>query len=96
MALLADIALVPGGIIAWIIVGLIAGWLAGLVMRGSGYGIIGDIVLGLIGALIGGFITSVFATGAAGFWGSVFVSFLGAVVLVAIVRAISGQPMRRI
>src|SRR5262249_38741731 len=44
MTLYADIALEPGGIIAWLLVGLIAGWLAGTVMRGGGYGIIGDIV----------------------------------------------------
>ncbi len=46
----------PGGIIAWLIVGLIAGWLAGQFMRGGGYGVIGYIVLGILDALIGGFI----------------------------------------
>jgi uncharacterized membrane protein YeaQ/YmgE (transglycosylase-associated protein family) len=45
-------------IIGWIILGLIAGWLAGLIMRGGGYGIIGDIILGIIGALVGGFLSS--------------------------------------
>ena len=52
------------GIIGWIIIGLIAGALAGMVMRGGGYGIIGDIVVGIIGALIGGFILSLFGIGA--------------------------------
>ncbi|HEX7263497.1 MAG TPA: GlsB/YeaQ/YmgE family stress response membrane protein, partial [Candidatus Dormibacteraeota bacterium] len=47
--------LAPGGIVAWIIVGLIAGWLASLVSRGHGFGLIGDLIVGLIGALIGGF-----------------------------------------
>src|SRR5947209_15183009 len=42
------------GIIAWIIVGLIAGWLAGMIMKGGGYGLIGDLILGLIGAVVGG------------------------------------------
>jgi len=53
MSLLAAIYLEPGGIIAWLFVGLIAGFLAGKFMRGSGYGIIGDIILGLIGAFSG-------------------------------------------
>ncbi|MDB5351722.1 MAG: GlsB/YeaQ/YmgE family stress response rane protein [Planctomycetota bacterium] len=85
--LLADIALWPGGVLAWLLVGLIAGALAGTVMRGSGYGILGDIIVGLIGSVVGGFLVSLFDTGVAGFWGSVFVSFIGACVLIAIVRA---------
>jgi uncharacterized membrane protein YeaQ/YmgE (transglycosylase-associated protein family) len=89
MSVLAAISLNAGGVIAWIIVGLIAGWLAGLVMRGGGYGIIGDIVVGLIGALIGGFVFGLFVEGDAGFWGSIAVAFIGACILVAIVRAIS-------
>ena len=40
------------GIVSWIVVGLIAGWLAGLVMKGGGYGVVGDIVLGIVGALL--------------------------------------------
>lgn len=72
-----------------IIVGLIAGWLAGQVMKGGGYGIVVDILLGLVGGIIGGWIF-----GALGIWpgggmlGSIIVSFVGAVVLVAITRAI--------
>src|SRR5665213_2123535 len=46
------------GIIAWIIIGIIAGWLTGKLMKGSGYGVIMDMIIGLIGALIGGFISS--------------------------------------
>ncbi len=82
----ADIAMWPGGFLAWILVGLIAGWLAGLVMRGGGYGVIGDILLGLVGSIVGGFVVSLFVHGMTGFWGSIVVSFLGAVVLVAISR----------
>lgn len=48
------------GIISWIVVGLIAGWLAGMVMKGGGYGVIGDIVLGIIGAVVGGFLAATF------------------------------------
>jgi len=70
-----------------IIVGLIAGWLAGQVMKGGGYGILMDIILGLLGGVIGGWIF-----GALGIWPnagilvSIIVSFVGAVVLVAISR----------
>ena len=79
----------PGGIIAWLVVGLISGWLAGLFMRGGGYGIIWDIILGLIGAFIGGLVCSLFVTGYAGFWGSILVSFIGACILIGIVRAVA-------
>jgi uncharacterized membrane protein YeaQ/YmgE (transglycosylase-associated protein family) len=90
---LADIALMPGGLIAWIIVGLISGWLAGLMMKGGGYGMFGDILVGLVGALVGGFLMGFFVQGAAGFWGSIFVSFLGACVFIAISRALSGRSI---
>lgn len=94
-AILAELVLSPGGFIAWIIVGLIAGWLAGMVMSGGGYGVLRDTLLGLIGALIGGVVTGFFVQGAAGFWGSIVVAFLGACVLVGIVRALSpGHPRR--
>ncbi len=83
------------GILAWIIVGLIAGWLTGLIMKGSGYGVIGDIILGIVGAIVGGFIASaVFGIPNAvnGFnVTSIIVAIIGAVILVAIVRALSGR-----
>ncbi len=83
------------GIIAWIIVGLIAGWLTGLLMKGSGYGVIGDIILGIVGALIGGFLASALfgiPNAVNGFnLTSILIAFIGAVILVAIVRAISGR-----
>ena len=85
------VVLSPGGVIAWLVVGLIAGWLAGLMMKGSGYGILGDIVVGLIGSFVGGLILSFFVEGAAGFWGSILVAFIGACVLIFLVRAISGR-----
>ena len=46
----------PGGIVAWLVVGAIAGWLAGQFMKGGGYGLVGDIIVGIIGAFIGGFV----------------------------------------
>ncbi len=83
------------GILAWIIVGLIAGWLAGLVMKGGGYGVIGDIILGIVGGLIGGFLASAVFGVPNAVNGlnltSILIAFIGAVVLVAIVRAVSGR-----
>ena len=90
----ADIVLMPGHVIAWLVVGLISGWLAGSVMKGGGYGILGDIVVGLIGAFVGGFVMGFFMNGTAGFIGSIVVSFLGACLFIAIVRAISGRSAR--
>jgi len=79
----------PGGILAWIVVGLISGWLAGVAMKGSGYGIIGDIVVGLIGSMVGGFVFGFFTHGTVYFWGSIGVSFVGACVLILIVRLLT-------
>lgn len=81
------------GILSWIIVGLIAGWLAGLVMKGGGYGVLGDIILGIIGALVGGFLASaLFGVSVSGFnLTSLIIAFIGAVVVVAIVRALPGR-----
>ena len=92
--MLAEIVLRPGGLITWLFLGLIAGWLAGLVMKGSGYGLIGDLLFGLIGALVGGFLFGLLVEGDYGFWGSMVVAFLGACILIAIVRALA--PGRRV
>jgi uncharacterized membrane protein YeaQ/YmgE (transglycosylase-associated protein family) len=90
IAVLAAI-LNPGGIVAWIVVGLIAGLLASAVMRG-GYGFFGDIIVGIVGAFLGGLVMDVLAPDASfGFWGSVVVAFIGACILIAILRAISGS-----
>jgi len=94
-ALILGAALNPGGILAWLIVGLIAGFLASVVMRGGGYGIVGDIIVGIVGAFIGGLLVDLLAPGASfGFWGSVVVAFIGAVILIAILRAVSGARTR--
>ena len=82
-------ALEPGGIIAWIVVGLIAGWLTGKVLKGRGYGAFRDIILGIVGAFIGGMVMSLFGVqGQAGFMGSIMIAFAGATILVAVVRAL--------
>jgi uncharacterized membrane protein YeaQ/YmgE (transglycosylase-associated protein family) len=90
----SSVLLDPGGILAWIVVGLLAGWLAGLITRAKGFGCFGNIVIGLLGAAIGGVLFSLFGiTDRAGFWGSVAVATLGAVVLLALARA-AGRPRR--
>jgi uncharacterized membrane protein YeaQ/YmgE (transglycosylase-associated protein family) len=80
-------------ILLWIVLGLVAGWLAGLLMRGGGYGIVGDIVLGILGAIIGGWLTSV-VTGQDIMLGfnlpSLLIAVLGAVVLIGISRLVTG------
>jgi uncharacterized membrane protein YeaQ/YmgE (transglycosylase-associated protein family) len=89
-ALILGATLNPGGLLAWIVVGLIAGFLASVVMRGGGYGVIGDIIVGVVGAFIGGLLVNLLVPGESfGFWGSVVVAFIGACVLIAILRAVS-------
>jgi uncharacterized membrane protein YeaQ/YmgE (transglycosylase-associated protein family) len=84
----AAIVLEPGGIIAWLVVGLIAGWLAGVVMTSGDFGVLGDLIMGLIGSLCDGLLMDSFVEGPAGFWGSIVVAFLGACLLIALVRLI--------
>lgn len=86
--------LAPGGVIAWILVGLIAGALAGRVMSGRGYGCLADIVVGIAGAFVGGFIVSWFTTKTFGFIGSIVVAFIGASLLIGLLHAIRGLPPR--
>ena len=82
-------ALQPGGIIAWIVIGLLAGWLAGLIMPGPGFGLLGDLIVGLVGAFLGGLILNLLVPDANfGFWGSLIVALIGACILVAIVHAV--------
>ena len=75
----------------WIVVGLIAGFLAGVVMRGGGFGIVGDIVVGILGAIIGGFLAGLLGLGASGLVGTIIIAFIGACVLIALLRALSGS-----
>ena len=84
-------------IIVWIVLGLVAGWLAGQVMKGGGYGVVGDIVLGIVGALVGGFLTGLVLGRdmVSGFnIESLVVAFIGAVILIAISRAFTGRRAR--
>ena len=83
------------GIIAWIVVGLIAGWLADMVMGGGSRLSLGDLVLGVVGALVGGFLASTLFNVADPISGinltTLIVAFIGAVIVVGIVRALSGR-----
>lgn len=73
----------------WIVVGLIAGWLTGQIMRGAGYGVIADIIVGIFGAIIGGFIMrQVGFAGRGGLIYTILVAVGGAVALTAVVRAL--------
>ena len=83
------------GLLAWLVVGLIAGFLASQVMRGGGYGLIGDIIVGVVGALIGGFLAATLLKIPNAVNGinitSILVAFIGAVILIAILRMVSGR-----
>jgi uncharacterized membrane protein YeaQ/YmgE (transglycosylase-associated protein family) len=82
------------GILSWIIVGLIAGWLAGELMRGSGFGLLGNIIVGIVGALLGGFLATALFNVPDPLTGidvtSIIVAFLGSVILIAILRLFRG------
>jgi uncharacterized membrane protein YeaQ/YmgE (transglycosylase-associated protein family) len=93
MMILADLSVAT--VIWWLIVGLIAGFLASVVMRGGGYGIVGDIIVGLIGAFIGGWLFSLVGIGSGGLIGSIIVAFIGACILIFLLRLISGSYGRR-
>lgn len=83
-------------ILTWLIVGLIAGVLASLVMGGTGYGIIGDIIIGIVGAFIGGWIFGALgvAVPLGGIAGTILMAFIGAVVLLFIIRLVKRGSAR--
>ena len=74
------------GLIWWVIVGLIAGWAAGKIMQGGGYGAGMDIVLGIVGAVVGGWLMSLVGIQAGGLIGTIIVAIIGAVLLIWIAR----------
>jgi len=82
------------GIIAWIVIGVLAGWITGKIMKGSGFGFFMDMIVGLAGACIGGFLSSHLGLGGVGEHGlivSIVIAVCGAVILTWIVRLISGN-----
>jgi uncharacterized membrane protein YeaQ/YmgE (transglycosylase-associated protein family) len=93
MILLAAVQLSPGfGFVGWVIIGLLAGAIAGRIVRGRGMGCLADIVVGVIGAIVGGLILSQFYSGGQtfGFIGSLLVATVGAVLLLVVWRVLTG------
>jgi uncharacterized membrane protein YeaQ/YmgE (transglycosylase-associated protein family) len=86
------------GLLSWIVVGAIAGWLSGQVMKGRGFGLLGDIIVGVVGGLIGGFLADVLfkvPNAVNGFnLTSILVAFLGAIVLLFVARLFQGRGRR--
>jgi uncharacterized membrane protein YeaQ/YmgE (transglycosylase-associated protein family) len=77
------------GIIAWLVIGAIAGFLAGKIVEGSGFGLIVDIIVGIVGAVIGGYLTGAMGIGVGGgLIASIIVAVIGAVVLLLVLRLI--------
>jgi uncharacterized membrane protein YeaQ/YmgE (transglycosylase-associated protein family) len=72
----------------FIIIGIVAGWLAGKIMRGGGFGLLGDLVIGVIGALLGGFIFGQLGISAGGLIGSLVTATVGAIILLFLIRLI--------
>ncbi|MGD0914686.1 MAG: GlsB/YeaQ/YmgE family stress response membrane protein [Terracidiphilus sp.] len=76
----------------WIIVGLVAGWATGKIMKGSGYGFIVDVLIGVAGALVGGFIARHLGLGASGgMLYTILIAIGGAVILVFLFRLVTGN-----
>lgn len=77
------------GILAWLIIGAVAGWIAGSLVRGGGFGILGDIVVGIVGALLGGWLSGLLGISiGSGLIASLITAVIGAVILIAVLRMI--------
>lgn len=75
-------------VIIWIISGIVAGWLAGMLVRGRGFGLFGDLVVGLLGGVVGGWLAGLIGIAATNWLGEIVVAAFGGVVLVVIVRTL--------
>ena len=85
------------GWISYIVIGAIAGWIAGMVMKGGGSGILMNIVVGVVGALVGGFLLSFFFdTAGGGWWFTLFTAILGSVILLWIVGMVQRRSRSRL
>jgi uncharacterized membrane protein YeaQ/YmgE (transglycosylase-associated protein family) len=76
------------GVIIFLLIGALAGWLAGVIMKGGGFGLVGNIVVGIIGSQIGGWLFGLLGIGAGGLIGSIIAAVVGAIILLAIIRLI--------
>ncbi|TAN31580.1 GlsB/YeaQ/YmgE family stress response membrane protein [bacterium] len=90
--LVSSLDLQPGSWLSWIVVGLISGAIAARVVAGRGFGCIADVVVGVAGAIIGGYLLGAIfnVSGTVGFWGSIVVAFIGAAVLLSVLKLLSG------
>ena len=82
------------GIFAWIIIGVIAGWLTGKIMKGSGFGFFVDMIVGIVGAMVGGFLSFHLGLGGVrehGLIVSIVIAVIGAVILTFLLRLVSGN-----
>jgi uncharacterized membrane protein YeaQ/YmgE (transglycosylase-associated protein family) len=86
-----------GTILVWLVIGLIAGWLASAVV-GGGYGLVGDIIVGIVGAFIGGLLFNALGVSSpfAGLAGTIFVAFIGAMVLLLVLRLLRRGTVRHV
>jgi uncharacterized membrane protein YeaQ/YmgE (transglycosylase-associated protein family) len=75
-------------LIWFLLIGLIAGWLAGKIMRGAGYGVIGDLVVGVVGAMIGGHVLGLLGIATYGLIGSLISALVGAIILIFLIRLV--------
>ena len=77
------------GLIAWLVIGAVAGWLAGVLVKGGGFGLVVDIIVGIVGAFIGGWLAGILGISLGGGWvGSIITAAIGAVILLFIIRLI--------
>lgn len=83
-----------GNVVWFLIIGLVAGWLAGQISRGSGFGLWGDLIVGVIGALVGGFVFGLLGITAYGLIGSLVTSTIGAVLFLWLLRLFTGKPVQ--
>ncbi len=76
------------GLLLLVFIGLVAGWLAGVLVKGGGFGVLGDIVVGILGAVIGGYLFGVVGIGGSGLLGQILVATVGAILLIFVLRLI--------
>jgi uncharacterized membrane protein YeaQ/YmgE (transglycosylase-associated protein family) len=81
-----------GNLLVWLVVGLVAGWLTGVVMKGRGYGFFADILLGIVGACFGGLLFGLLGIFPIGVLANTIVAFVGGMLFVALVRAVRRGP----
>ncbi|WP_375688440.1 GlsB/YeaQ/YmgE family stress response membrane protein [Pseudooceanicola sp. LIPI14-2-Ac024] len=80
------------GLLITIIIGAIVGWLAGVIMKGGGSGLIMNVILGICGSFVGGWLLPLIGISWGGFWGSFFMALIGAIILILVFRLLRPGP----